>query len=301
MWSQMGMKFNRGLQVEGNFASPFEDVMGESGLAQDVVCLFQKLIYLFYPEHGRDFPWRTTHSPYHILVSEIMLQQTQTERVAEKYEQFINAFPNFSSLARAPFYKILRAWQGLGYNRRALALKKIAQRVMTKFHGNLPSSVEALMTLPGIGRATASAISAFAFNEPAIFIETNIRRVFIHHFFQNESSIKDTEILPLVEQTLDTSNPRRWYYALMDYGAALKREGQNPNRRSAHYQKQAPFEDSNRQIRGMILKALIMKSNVSEREIVRRLKMNPERVRRNLIQLQKEGFIEKRGNRFTIA
>ena len=275
--------------------------MRREGLAPEAVYVFQRLISLFYREHGRNFPWRTTHNPYHILVSEIMLQQTQTERVAEKYERFINAFPSFSSLARAPFYEILRSWQGLGYNRRAMALKEIARTVMTKFHGNLPSSLDALMTLPGIGRTTASAISAFAFNEPAVFIETNIRRVFIHHFFQNGNRIKDTEILPLVEQTLDTSNPRRWYYALMDYGASLKGEGQNPNRRSAHYQKQAPFENSNRQIRGMILKALIMKSNVTEREIVQRLKMDPERIRRNLIQLQKEGFLEKRGNRFTLA
>jgi A/G-specific adenine glycosylase len=230
-----------------------------------------------------------------------MLQQTQTERVLDKYAQFINSFPDFSSLAQAPLREILRVWQGLGYNRRAIALKKIAQMVITRFHGNLPSSLEELMTLPGIGRATASAISAFAFNKPAVILETNVRGVFIHHFFRNKNGIKDAEILPLVEKTLDTSNPRRWYYALMDYGVLLKKRYRNPNRRSVHYQKQPPFEGSNRQIRGMILNTLVIEHDISEREIIKRLDTTPERVRKNLIQLQEEGFLKKRGNRFTIA
>jgi A/G-specific adenine glycosylase len=230
-----------------------------------------------------------------------MLQQTQTERVVEKYEQFIHSFPDFPSLARATLREILSVWQGLGYNRRAIALKTIAQTVMSEFHGNLPSSPETLTTLPGIGQATACAICAFAFNQPVVFIETNIRRVFIHHFFQKEKGVRDTEILPLVEETLDTSNPRKWYFALMDYGVMVKKESQNANKRSAHYQKQAPFEGSDRQIRGMILRALTMESPISQREIVRRLGMDPERVKKNLIQLQKEGFLKERRNQFTIA
>src|SRR5574337_224310 len=148
---------------------------------------FQKTIYCYYRKYGRTFPWRITHNPYHILISEIMLQQTQVQRVMGKYEPFINAFPDFSSLARAQLRMIMRQWQGLGYNRRAIALKQIAQRVMEEFHGELPSSVETLMTFPGIGRATASAISAFAFHIPAVFIETNIRRVFIHVFFHDRT------------------------------------------------------------------------------------------------------------------
>jgi A/G-specific adenine glycosylase len=230
-----------------------------------------------------------------------MLQQTQTERVVQKYQQFLNSFPDFPSLAQAPLREVLRVWQGLGYNRRAMALKKIAQIVVGDFHGNLPSSPEALMSLPGIGKATAYAICAFAFNEPVVFIETNIRRVFIHHFFQKENDVKDTQILPLVEKTLDTSNPRKWYFALMDYGVMLKKQYQNPNRKSAHYQKQPPFEGSNRQIRGMILKALTLESWISQREIIRRLGKDPERVKKNLTQLQKEGFVRKKRSRFTIA
>jgi len=230
-----------------------------------------------------------------------MLQQTQTERVGQKYGQFIASFPDFASLAHAPLREILKVWQGLGYNRRAVALKKVAQTVTTRFHGDLPSSPEALMSLPGIGRATACAICAFAFNEPVVFIETNIRRVFIHCFFQGQQGIKDTEILPLVAKTLDTSNPRKWYFALMDYGVILKKQYQNPNRRSAHYQRQPPFQGSNRQIRGMILRTLTAESPLSQREIEERLGKDPERVKGNLIQLQKEGFIRKKRSRFTIA
>jgi A/G-specific adenine glycosylase len=297
----MERKFTTHSRGQRDLVSGFKASKGSKELPPDAVRAFQELIYHYYQEHGRTFPWRTTHNPYHILVSEIMLQQTQTERVIRKYELFINCFPDFFSLARAPLREILRVWHGLGYNRRAIALKKIAQTVMTRFHSNLPSSLEELMTLPGIGRATASAICAFAFNQPVVFIETNIRRVFIHHFFQNRNGINDTEILPLVEKTLDISNPRKWYFALMDYGVMVKKERQNPNRKSAHYQKQSPFEGSNRQIRGMILRALTMEAWISQREIVGRLGIDPERVKKNLIQLQKEGFLKKKGNRFIIA
>ncbi len=270
-------------------------------LTPGTIRTFQGEVYDFYRKHGRTFPWRRTRNPYHILVSEIMLQQTQTERVGEKYKQFIASFPDFASLAHAPLREILRVWQGLGYNRRAVALKKAAQTVMTKFHGDLPSSPEALISLSGIGRATACAICAFAFNEPVVFIETNIRRVFIHCFFQGRQGIKDAEILPLVAKTLDTSNPRKWYFGLMDYGAILKKQHQNPNRKSAHYQKQPPFEGSNRQIRGMILKLLTAESPLSHREIAERLGKDPERVKGNLTQLQKEGFIRKDRAGFAIA
>lgn len=242
-----------------------------------------------------------TQNPYHIVVSEIMLQQTQVQRVAGKYEQFTRTFPDFSALARAPLRMVLTEWQGMGYNRRAIALKQIAQKVVEEFHGELPSSVEILMTFPGIGRATASSISAFAFHQPTVFIETNIRRVFIHSFFHDKMNIKDSEILPLVEKTLDTSNPREWYYALMDYGVMLKQKYENVNRRSAHYQKQSPFRDSNRQVRGMILKALIRKSSISGREIAEQLQISPEKIRSNLIQLEKEGFIKRKEGKFTLA
>ena len=242
-----------------------------------------------------------TYDPYCILVSEIMLQQTQVQRIMGKYEQFTKVFPDFPSLARAPTCNVLREWQGLGYNRRAMALKRIAQRVMKEFHGNLPASVETLTTFPGIGRATASAIAAFAFHEPTVFIETNIRRVFIHCFFRDKHNIRDSEIIPLVEKTLDTSNPREWYYALMDYGVMLKQQYENPNRRSAHYQRQSPFQGSNRQVRGMLIKILTRQSCVSEREIMEKLQISSDTLKNNLDQLLKEGFVKRERGRYTIA
>jgi A/G-specific adenine glycosylase len=230
-----------------------------------------------------------------------MLQQTQVERVIEKYEPFLSAFPDFSSLAQAPLRTVLSLWQGLGYNRRVLALQRIAQEVMTAFNGTLPSSEDILVKFPGIGKATAAAIAAFAFNKPPVFIETNIRRVFIHFFFHDEENVSDADIFPLIEKTLDTSDPRHWYYALMDYGAMLKKQFQNPNRKSAHYQRQTSFEGSNRQIRGMVLKAIIATPSVTESTLVKKLNKAPEKLREVLIQLQKEGFIQKQGKGFTIV
>ncbi|HOF96277.1 MAG TPA: A/G-specific adenine glycosylase, partial [Methanoculleus sp.] len=229
----------------------------EHGATPEAVRLFRALVLAHYRAHGRDLPWRQTTDPYRILVSEIMLQQTQVERVAVKYPEFIDRFPDFASLARAPQSDILLAWQGMGYNRRALALKRTAERVVDDYGGRLPADVETLATFPGIGRATAAAICAYAFNMPVAYIETNIRRVFIHFFFQDREDVRDDEILVLVEQTLDRENPREWYGALMDYGSILKKRTANPNRRSASYSRQSRFEGSDRQIRGRLL-ALVL-------------------------------------------
>jgi A/G-specific adenine glycosylase len=261
---------------------------------------FQKRIYSYYDTRGRDLPWRKTRDPYRILISEIMLQQTQVDRVVDKYQVFITSFPDFPSLAKARLKKLLSVWQGLGYNRRALALRKLAIRVIDDYNGKLPSVPELLIDLPGIGKYTVGAVMAFAFNKPVVFMDTNIRRVFIHEFFQDRENIHDEEIVPLVERTLDTMNPRKWYNALMDYGTMLKKEQENPNKRSAHYTRQSPFENSNRQVRGRILKVLVNDSPLSVSQIVKKTGMNPERVRMNLIQLMGEGFIRKKGNLFEI-
>ena len=262
---------------------------------------FRQIVYQYYAEHGREMPWRVSRNPYHILVSEIMLQQTQVGRVLAKYEQFILTFPDFDSVCKAPLQEMLGVWQGLGYNRRAIALQKISRLVVTEYGGVLPSSAETLQTFPGIGPATAGAICAFAFNQPAVFIETNIRRVFIHFFFPNKIRVKDKEILPLVERTLDTGSPRRWYHALMDYGAMLKNEEYNPNRRSAHYSRQAPFQGSNREIRGLILKTLLEKPELPEVELIRAVDKSPERVRPIIAQLTKEGFLVRKGDLIRIS
>jgi A/G-specific adenine glycosylase len=262
--------------------------------------LFQDTIRLFYHEQARRFLWRETSDPYHILVSEIMLQQTQTFRVMGKYEQFIVAFPKFSALAQADFATVLSLWQGLGYNRRALNLKKIAEIVVREFQGTLPDSFDELITLPGIGHATAGSILAFAFNKPVPFIETNIRRVYIHFFFNDLEGISDSEILPLVDKTLDRENPRQWYYALMDYGAMLAKSIINPNRKSAHYTRQSRFEGSDRQIRGMILKALIAGS-LEEKALIKTLGMDSTRVKKILMDLEKEGFVVRERDSLGIA
>ncbi len=261
---------------------------------------FRNIISRYYKKHGRDLPWRRTKNPYRILVSEVMLQQTQVQRVITKYAEFIAAFPDFPSLGEASLKGILRVWRGMGYNRRALALKETAVRMIRDFNGMLPDSVDVLITLPGIGRATASAICAFAFNHPAVFIETNIRRVFLHFFFKDRRNVKDADILPLVEKTLNRRNPREWYYALMDYGVMLKQRFPEINKRSVHYQKQSPFQGSNRQMRGKILRILI-KGQATPNEISRMSMLDPKQALHILTQLKKEGFIIKRGTRYSVA
>ncbi len=261
---------------------------------------FQQMVLDFYHHHGRPMAWRNTTDPYKILVSEIMLQQTQVERVSLKYPEFLAAFPDFATLAKAPLADILPVWQGMGYNRRAISLQKCAQRVMDEFGGVLPADVDTLSTFPGIGRATASSICAFAFNMPVIFIETNIRRVYIHFFFPGQEIIPDSDILPIVEQSVYLKNPRVWYWALMDLGTALKKEVSNPNRRSSHYTKQSPFEGSDRKIRGLILKNLLSR-NVSDTELQDIIGGDADRMHRIVEQLITEGFISFNNDRYSLV
>jgi A/G-specific adenine glycosylase len=229
-----------------------------------------------------------------------MLQQTQVDRVIEKFKEFLTAFPDFPTLAKAPLPKLLKIWQGMGYNRRALLLRKLAQVVVAEHQGRLPSDPEKLIALPCIGPYTAGAVAAFAFNKPVIFMDTNIRRVYIHEFFRDKQGVHDDELLPLVGKTLDAKDPRKWYNALMDYGTMLKKEHGNPNQRSLHYTRQSPFENSNRQVRGRIVKVLVKGSPQTAARIVRETGMDAERVTMNLEQLAREGFIVKRNNRYLI-
>lgn len=229
----------------------------EQGLTPRVVSLFRNVVYDYYTDHKRSFPWRDAVTPYGVFISEIMLQQTQAGiRTVEKFNAFMARFPDFGTLAAAPLSEILKLWQGLGYNRRALALKKAAETIVRDHQGILPRGLEALDDLPGIGPATACSISAFAFNLPVVFIETNVRTVFIYHFFADRDDVSDSELVPLVEQTLDRENSREWYSALMDYGSRLKKEVGNKSRQSKHYVKQSTFEGSDRQLRGTILRLL---------------------------------------------
>lgn len=273
----------------------------KEGLTREVIRTFQNIIYSYFNQYGRDFPFRNEINPYNVVISEIMLQQTQTNRVVEKFQQFIQKFPDFQSLANAPLNEVLKVWQGLGYNRRAVALKKIAERVVNEFDGILPADIDILKSFPQIGHNTASSIVAFAFNMPTFFIEVNIRRVYIYYFFPGKSSIKDSAIVLIVRKTLDSSNVRKWYYALTDYGVMLKKTHPELNKRSAHYRKQAKFKGSNREVRGKILKLLIASSSLTEVEIFKELKINSKKLKEILNLLIKEGFIKQEKHGFSIT
>lgn len=253
---------------------------------------FQQRIWEYFREYGRPFPWRDTDDPYEILVSELMLQQTQTERVLKKYQPFLDRFPNYRALAEAPLSAVLTLWQGLGYNRRALGLKKIAETVHSQYGDCLPSDEDTLLRLPMIGPATAGSLQSFIFQKPVAFIETNIRRVILFFFFENEEQVQDSEVLNVVEQVVDTDDPRHWYYALMDYGVYLKFAVPNPNRRSAHYRRQAPFENSNRQIRGAVLRLITAEGPLRKADVLQQLNgFENDRISRCLVELEREGFI----------
>lgn len=255
---------------------------------------FQKTIWNFYVRAGRPFAWRNVSDPYKVFVSEVMLQQTQTHRVIHKFEQWLCEFPNFEFLADASLRNVLSVWSGLGYNRRGMYLKQSAERIVNEFDGSLPNDLDILVTLPGIGKATAASICAFAFNKPTIFIETNIRTVFIHFFFKDKKEIHDNEIMPLIEKTLDKNNPREWYYALMDYGVMLKKLFPNPSRKSKHHTKQSKFEGSDRQIRGMILRELTDYPSLKIEDLISRLQKEDGRCKKIINQMCKDGLIVKK-------
>lgn len=245
----------------------------------------------------RALPWRHIDDAYAVLVSEVMLQQTQVVRVEKFWRRFLAAFPTIDALAAAAASDVLEMWQGLGYNRRALALKRTADVCAVEFGGQLPRSFDQLVALPGIGPATAAGVRAFAWELPGVYLETNVRAVFIHELFPGEQKVSDRQLSALVEQvcppapfrghaketgaprdafpdasSIDAerggsgeadaphdalSSPRDWYYALLDYGAHLKATGTNPTRRSAHYMRQSAFEGSRRQKRSWIVRRVL--------------------------------------------
>lgn len=262
---------------------------------------FRALIWDYYYAFGRTFSWRNTDNHYHIVISEIMLQQTQTFRVEPKYEQFVARFPNFNTLVAVSLRDILTVWQGLGYNRRVKMLQQIAQRIVDEFNGNLPADPEILVTFPGIGKSTAASICAFAFNMPTIFVETNIRTVFIAHFFSDVEEVHDRDILKLVEQTIDKEKPREWYYALMDYGVFLKKNVCNHAKQSVHYSKQSRFEGSDRQIRGLILKTLLKNQSMNQDQLIATIDKESARVENIIMQLCQEGLVCTENDQLSIA
>jgi A/G-specific adenine glycosylase len=188
----------------------------------------------------------------------------------------------------------------MGYNRRARYLHELARRVVAEHGGSVPDDPEVLATLPGIGKATAASICAFAFNRPTLFIETNIRAVFIHFFFHDATNVSDRDILPLAEAALDRKRPHDWYSALMDYGSMLKKRHPNPSRRSAHHQRQSPFEGSRRQVRGRVLRALLAEPGMSRARLAAAVGVPAKELGPVIDELVLEGLVRKKGRLFYI-
>ncbi len=264
---------------------------------------FEKTVWAYYRAHGRhDLPWRKSETngtvdPYKVLVSELMLQQTQVRRVIPKFESFILQFPDAAALASAPLGDVLVVWNGLGYNRRARFLWLAARKIVNEYNGSVPDSLIELVKLPGVGSNTAGAILAYAYNKPSIFVETNIRTVFIRYFFADKESVSDKEIIDLLAKTLP-DNPREWYWALMDYGAHIKQTVGNLNTLSKHYSKQSAFSGSKRQTRGRVLRVLVDKTSTAEEFAAA---IPDERLAEVLIELSKEGLIQKAGMYYKLA
>jgi A/G-specific adenine glycosylase len=255
--------------------------------SQDII-EFRRTIYSNYEESGRVFPWRENTDPWGVMISEFMLQQTQTDRVIAYWERWMRLWPSPRDLAKAPLDKVMREWNGLGYNRRACYIKDSAGIIVKSFAGKVPETPLDLESLPGVGPYAAGAIACFGYNYPAIFIETNIRATMLHFFFQGREGIKDKEIFPLLKAVLDRENPRKWYWALMDYGAALKHVTTNPNRKSAHYTKQSIFSGSFRQQRGQVIKALVFLGPGSVEDLARRTGLGKEDVYKVMETLERD-------------
>ncbi len=247
---------------------------------------FKQRVWEFYRENKRQMPWREKHDLYSVLVSEIMLQQTQVSRVMPKFLSFMKSFPSLQALAEAPLADVLIAWQGLGYNRRAKYLHACAQQIVL---GGVPDTQKDLETLPGIGANTAGAVMAYVYNQPSVFVETNIRTVILHEFFRDDVAISDAAIRELVTETVDKDNPREWYWAMMDYGSYLKSQKLGSIKRSVHYKKQSTFKGSLRQMRGQIIKELL--NGPVSRDILQQ--QYDDRFDDALLGLIKDGLVEQ--------
>lgn len=261
---------------------------------------FLELLEIKRHELYRDMPWRRDTRGYYVLVSELMLQQTQVERVIPKFEQFISVFPDFASLAAAPLADVLVLWSGLGYNRRAKFLHEAAKQVVAQHQGVLPDEEKSLVDLPGVGINTAGALQAYVYNKPVIFIETNIRTVLIYHFFDGEIEVQDSLLRDTLAQLIDREHPREFYWAMMDYGSWLKRNGVRNNQASRHYRKQSPLVGSVREIRGAIIRELT--TGVLTEQVLRsRIDPGDGRYEQAFKQLIAEGLIVQTDKRIGLT
>lgn len=260
---------------------------------------FQALVGQRGRELFRAMPWRESTDPYLVLVSELMLQQTQVERVIPKFNSFIARFPDVFGLASASLADVLIAWSGLGYNRRAKYLHLAAQKIVTDYGGLVPSTQAELVGLLGVGPNTAAAVLAYGFNQPVVFVETNIRTVYFYHFFEDATSVSDQALREVVRATLDSTQPRQWYWALMDYGNDLKRRGVGQITKSSHYKKQSPLQGSLREVRGQILRRLT-RGDATEAELRSELETDG-RFAAALADLIRDGLVERSRNQLHLT
>ncbi len=262
---------------------------------------FRDAVLSNYAVEGRRFAWRETRDPWKIFVSEIMLQQTQTVRVAPKYEQWFIDFPTVRNLAEAPLDQVYSSWKGLGYNNRALRLREAARRIVEMHGGILPCDEASLLALPGVGAYTARAVMAFAFDIPSVFLETNIRSALIFQFFPEEEKVSDRILEKVAALVLDSENPRRWYYAFMDYGAFIKKREPNPSRKSSGYARQSRFEGSLRQARGGLLAALSQKTGQSAEQLAAATGFDYARLEKAADALVAEGLVRRENGLYSFS
>lgn len=276
--------------------------------SDDLAMSLDELVQLVWQkgeELYRDLPWRNTRDPWGVLVSEVMLQQTQVARVLTRWERWMNLFPTVDALAAADTATVLAEWQGMGYNRRALALKRMADEVSAMRAGQLPQTEKELIALPGIGPSTAAGVLAFAYDQPGVYLETNVRTVLIHHLFPEAEAVSDKVLRAILAEICPEKNVRGWYYALMDYGAYLKKTVPNPSRKSAHYTRQSTFEGSRRQKRAELLRCVLADPGVSAEALFGMLNESERKAGRDAVtpdlfesivkDMVSEGFFRKEG------
>lgn len=246
---------------------------------------FQEKIFNWWKENKRDLPWRKTTNPYYIMVSEVMLQQTQVTRTIQKYLEFIKKFPTLQSLASALPAEVLAIWSGLGYNRRALWLQQAAQQIIEK--GSFPETPKELEKLKGIGPYTARSILIFAMNKDYPTVDTNIRRILIAEGFAEEST-QEKELFQIAEKLAPKGKSRDWHNALMDYGSqvlTVAKTGIKP------VTTQKKFSESKRYYRGKIVKILIKKQKQTKEQLLKECKLEEKELDEILELLVKDGLI----------
>ncbi len=257
---------------------------------------FHEMVYSWWELHRRDLPWRRTRDPYRILISEVMLQQTQVSRVLPKYEEFLYFFPDVYALSRATSAQVLRVWKGMGYNRRALYLKRAAESVVHTYHGEFPHAESALMSLPGLGLYTARAIMVFAFEDDVAMVDTNIRQIIVHFFFGGVAQ-KEKRILDVAAKLVPKGKSWSWHQALMDYGALELPRGNATN--TPRKKTSVPFADTDRFIRGRILD-ILREKRTSEKtligDVMKQYGRNEQRCRVIISGLIKDGLIVRAGS-----